>query len=202
MSSARRHHLGGFKPKLIALSVAACFSLSSAQSLANPTGGTVSSGSASIASSGNTLTITNSPNAIINWGSFSIGVNEITQFLQSSSGSAVLNRVVGTNGVIPQSVIDGVLSSNGRVFLLNSSGIVIGSTGRIDVAGFVASSLNLSDQDFLDGRHRYTETPGAGAVINRGVIDTSSAGPAAGCSWWLRMCRTQASSAPRKGRSC
>src|SRR5882724_1476058 len=175
-SSAKRRQRGDFKPKLIALSVAACFSLSSGQGLANPTGGTVGSGSATFASSGNTLTITNSANAIINWQSFSIGVNEITQFLQSSGSSAVLNRVVGANGVIPQSVIDGVLSSNGRVFLLNSSGIVIGAGARIDVAGFVASSLNLSDQDFLNGRLRFTETPGAGGVSNAGVIDTSSGG--------------------------
>ncbi|TMH22713.1 MAG: filamentous hemagglutinin N-terminal domain-containing protein [Betaproteobacteria bacterium] len=164
-SSAKRRQRGDFKPKLIALSVAACFSLSNGQSFANPTGGTVGSGSATFASSGNTLTITNSANAIINWQSFSIGVNEITQFLQSSGSSAVLNRVVGANGVIPQSVIDGILSSNGRVFLINPSGVVIGSTGRIDVAGFVASSLNLSDQDFLNGR-----------LSNAGVIDTSSGG--------------------------
>ena len=177
MSSVNFRPRGGFRPKLIALSVAACFSVSSTHSLANPTGGTVSSGSASFAGSGNTLTVTNSANAIINWQSFSIGVNEITRFLQSSGSSAVLNRVVGANGVIPQSVIDGLLSSNGRVFLLNSSGIVIGATARIDVAGFVASSLNLSDQDFLTGRMRFTETPGAGAVSNAGVIDTSSGGP-------------------------
>ena len=177
MSSAKLRQRSAFKPKLIALSVAASFSLASTHSLANPTGGTVSSGSATFASSGNTLTITNSANAIINWQSFSIGASEITRFLQSSGSSAVLNRVVGANGVIPQSVIDGVLASNGRVFLLNSSGIVIGATARIDVAGFVASSLNLSDQDFLNGRMRFTETPGAGAVSNAGVIDTTSGGP-------------------------
>ena len=190
-SSAKRRQRGDFKPKLIALSVAACFSLSNGQSFANPTGGTVSSGSATIASSGNTLTITNSANAIINWQSFSIGVNEITQFLQSSGSSAVLNRVVGANGVIPQSVIDGILSSNGRVFLINPSGVVIGSTGRIDVAGFVASSLNLSDQDFLSGRLRFTETPGAGGVSNAGVIDTSSGGPGG------RVSRPAGSKTPR-----
>ncbi len=176
MSSVKRQRQDGFRPKLIALSVAACFSLSTTQSLANPTGGTVSSGSASFASSGNTLTVTNSANAIINWQSFSIGVNEITRFLQSSASSAVLNRVVGSGGVIPQSVIDGVLSSNGRVFLLNQSGVVIGSTGRIDVAGFVASSLNLSDQDFLNGQMRFTEVPGAGGVSNAGVIQAASGG--------------------------
>src|SRR5882762_6910449 len=167
----------GFRPKLLALSVAACFSLSCTQSLANPTGGSVSSGSAGFASSGNTLTVTNSANAIINWQSFSIGVNEITRFVQSSASSAVLNRVVGANGVIPQSVIDGVLSSNGRVFLINQSGILFGANARIDVAGLVASSLNLSDQDFLNGRMRFTETPGAGGVSNAGIIDTTSGGP-------------------------
>src|SRR6266571_5683080 len=176
MSSAKRRRQDGLRPKLIALSVAACFSVSANHSLANPTGGTVSSGSASFASSGNTLTVTNSANAIINWQSFSIGVNEITRFLQSSASSAVLNRVVGSGGVIPQSVIDGVLSSNGRVFLLNQSGVVIGSTGRIDVAGFVASSLNLSDQDFLNGQMRFTEVPGAGGVSNAGVIQAASGG--------------------------
>ena len=177
MSSARLTRRDGFKPKLIALSVAACFSVSATQSSANPTGGTVASGSASFASSGNTLTVTNTANAIINWQSFSIGVNEITRFLQSSGSSAVLNRVVGVNGAIPQSGIDGILSSNGRVFLLNSSGIAIGATARIDVAGFVASSLSLSDADFLAGRMRFTETPGAGGVSNAGVIDTTSGGP-------------------------
>jgi len=64
-SSAKRRRRVDFKPKLIALSVAACFGLSNGPSLANPTGGTVSSGSATFASSGNTLTITNSAGAII-----------------------------------------------------------------------------------------------------------------------------------------
>ncbi|HZE09949.1 MAG TPA: filamentous hemagglutinin N-terminal domain-containing protein, partial [Burkholderiales bacterium] len=177
MYSTRLKRGDSFKPKLIALSVAACFSLSSTQTSANPTGGKVASGSASFSASGNTLTITNTAGTIINWQSFSIGVNEITRFLQSSSSSTVLNRVVGKNGVVPQSVIDGVLSSNGRVFLLNSSGILIGQGARIDVGGFVASSLNLSNQDFRAGKMRFTETPGAGSVSNEGVIDTTSSGP-------------------------
>ena len=163
----------GFKPKLLALSVAACFS---APALANPTGGNVVSGSASIASSGNTLTVNNSANAIINWGSFSIGAGEITKFIQNSSASAVLNRVIGSGGVIPQSIINGILSSNGQVFLLNPSGVVIGANAFIDVAGLVTSSLNLSNQDFLAGRLRFTEVPGAGKVRNEGTIETPSGG--------------------------
>jgi len=161
---------------LIAASVAACFSLSGQQAGANPTGGTVVSGSAAFAAAGSTLTVTNSANTIINWQGFSIGINEITRFLQSSAGSAVLNRVVGANGAIPQSVIDGVLSSNGRVFLLNPMGVVIGPSARIDVAGLVASSLNLSNEDFLAGRMRFTEVPGAGGIANHGTIETSASG--------------------------
>ena len=98
-----------FKPKLLALSVAACFGMTATDGMANPTGGSVASGSASIAASGNVLSITNSANAVINWAGFSIGVNEITRFIQGSSASAVLNRVVGAGGVIPQSVINGML---------------------------------------------------------------------------------------------
>lgn len=166
----------GMRPKLLAAAVATCFAFGPQAALANPTGPTVVSGNASFAASGNALTITNSANAIINWRGFSIGVNEITRFLQPSAASAVLNRVVGSGGVIPQSVIDGVLTSNGRVFLLNPSGIVIGAGARIDVAGLVASSLNLSNEDFLAGRLRFAEVPGAGGVANHGVIETSSGG--------------------------
>jgi len=164
------------RPKLTALLVASCFAGESSIGLANPTGPTVAAGSASFATAGNLFTITNSSNAIINWQAFSIGGNEITKFIQPSALSAVLNRVTGAGGVIPQSVIEGILSSNGRVFLLNPSGVVFGAGARIDVAGLVTSSLNLSNDDFLAGKLRFAEVPGAGGVINQGVIDTPAFG--------------------------
>jgi filamentous hemagglutinin family protein len=139
---------------------------------ANPSGAQVVSGTANIQQIGNLLQITNSQNAIINWNSFSIAASEITQFNQPSAASAVLNRVVGQN---PSSIL-GALQSNGRVFLINPSGIVFGASAQIDVAGLVASTLNLSDQDFLAGRLRFTGTPGAGAVVNQGAINGSGAG--------------------------
>ena len=122
----------------IALAVASCF-VSSGTALANPTGPTVKSGSVTFQQSGNVLQITNSPNAIINWQGFSIGQNEVTRFVQQSQASAVLNRVVGAN----PSAILGSLQSNGRVFLINPNGIVFGAGATIDVAGLVASTLNL-----------------------------------------------------------
>ncbi|MDP1672946.1 MAG: hemagglutinin, partial [Burkholderiales bacterium] len=81
------------KPSAVALAVAACFSAGAA--LANPTNPTVVHGTATFDQVGNILNITNSANAIINWGSFSISVGELTRFIQPSALSAVLNRVTG-----------------------------------------------------------------------------------------------------------
>jgi len=141
-------------------------------SLANPTGPVVVNGTATFATSGATLTVTNSPNAIINWQTFSIGSGELTRFNQQSAMSAVLNRVTTQN----PSAILGALQSNGRVFLINPSGILFGPGSQVDVAGLVASTLDLSDADFLAGRLRFAGTPGAGAVVNNGAISTNVAG--------------------------
>jgi filamentous hemagglutinin family protein len=164
------------KPKIIALSVAAAFALSVEHAGANPTGPTVVSGSAAFAAQGNALNVTNSANAIINWQGFSIGANEITRFIQPNQLSAVLNRVIGTGGAIPQSVINGVLTSNGHVYLLNPRGVIIGAGARINAQGFIASSLDLSNEDFLAGKLKFNEVPGAGAVKNQGTIDTGPGG--------------------------
>ena len=154
----------------IAAAVTACFVTSGA--LANPTGLSVANGSASASGSGTALTITNSPGAILNWQSFSIGQGELTRFLQQNAASSVLNRVVGAN----PSAILGTLQSNGRVFLINPNGITFGAGSVIDVAGLVASTLNLSNQDFLAGRQRFSATPGAGDIVNQGAITTAPGG--------------------------
>jgi filamentous hemagglutinin family protein len=154
------------RPKVAAIAVAACFG---SAALANPTTPTVVHGTASFSQAGSILNVTNSHNAIINWGSFSIGVNELTKFIQPSALSAVLNRVVGQD----PSAILGALQSNGRVFLLNPNGIVFGAGSQINVAGMVASTLNLSNADFLAGRMNFTDGAGAGAVVNNGSINAS-----------------------------
>ena len=134
--------------------------------LANPVGPSVVNGQASFATAGNTLTVTNTPGAIINWQGFSIGANEITRFAQQNASSAVLNRVISSN---PSSIL-GSLQSNGRVFLVNPSGIVFGQGATVDVAGLVATSLNLSNADFLAGRYNFTDMPGAQSVSNAGNL--------------------------------
>jgi filamentous hemagglutinin family protein len=154
----------------VALAVASCFA--SVPAFGNPSGGQVKSGSATFQQSGNVLQITNSPNAIIHWQGFSIGQGEVTRFVQQSGASAVLNRVVGAN---PSSIL-GTLQSNGRVFLINPNGIVFGAGATVDVAGLVASTLNLTDADFIAGRLRFGAQPGAGNIVNEGAITTASGG--------------------------
>ncbi|MDH4190333.1 MAG: filamentous hemagglutinin N-terminal domain-containing protein, partial [Betaproteobacteria bacterium] len=139
---------------------------------ANPNAPTVVSGSASFNSAGSTLTVTNSAGAIINWQGFSIGASETTQFVQPSVTSAVLNRVTGPDG----SQILGTLQSNGQVFLINPAGVFFGAGARVDVAGLVASTLNLSDQDFLAGKLNFSAAANSGAVVNQGAIATPLGG--------------------------
>ncbi len=158
------------KRPLLGAAVALCFA--SPAAYANPTGAAVVNGSASFARSGSTLTVTNTPGAIINWQQFSIGQNEVTRFIQQNAASAVLNRVVGVN----PSVILGTLTSNGRVFLVNPSGITIGRGAVIDVAGFAASTLNLSDADFLSGRLLFQGIGTEGKLINAGTIRAADGG--------------------------
>src|SRR5262249_15360160 len=158
-----------FVRKLL-LALAALAWLPAAQ--ANPVGPQVVNGQVAISQQGTTLNISNSPGAIINWQGFSIAGGETTRFIQQSSGSSVLNRVIGPD----PSVLLGTLTSNGRVFLINPSGILVGEGARIDVAGLVASTLNLNNQDFLSGRLNFGPSSGAGAVENRGTITTPTGG--------------------------
>lgn len=157
-----------FRFNLLALAIASCFGAAHA----NPTGGQVVSGQATMVNNGNVLTVTNSANAIINWQTFSIGRNETTRFVQPSASSAVLNRVLGNN---PSELL-GQLQSNGRVFLINPAGILVGKDAVIDVAGLVASTLNLSDSNFLAGKLKFESGDAAGALSNAGTIRSAEGG--------------------------
>ena len=135
-----------------------------AQSL--PTGGSVSTGSAGISTGSTTVTVTqSSQNVAINWQTFSIGRDNSVTFVQPNARSVALNRVLGAD----PSVILGSLSSNGRVFLLNPNGILFGQASQVNVGGLVASTLGLTDADFMAGEYRFSGA-GGGAVLNQGSI--------------------------------
>ena len=142
-----------------------------AEVLSNPVNPTVVNGTASFNQAGNVLTVTNSNGAIINWDKFSIQRGETTHFAQTSASSSVMNRVLND-----PTVIYGTLSSNGRVFLVNPAGIMVGPGGRVDTAGFVASTLNIRNEDFLAGRNLFVNDGNAKDVINQGEIKTPAGG--------------------------
>lgn len=110
-----------------------------------PTGGSLGSGVATIDTSvANAVTVTQTGNrALINWNSFSISSDGAVNFVQPNTGAITLNVV---NGALA-SQIDGVLNATGQVFLINTNGIVFGSTASVNVGGLVASSLPLTQGD-------------------------------------------------------
>ncbi len=140
-----------------------------------PEKGEVAAGQADFHSSeGRSLKVTASDKAIINYHKFNIGEGEYVEFIQPSVKSCVLNRVTGKN----QSRILGKLSSNGRVFLVNPSGIYFGPKANVNTGSFLASTLNIRDEDFLNDKYHFFLEPGAekAQIINEGTIAASPEG--------------------------
>jgi filamentous hemagglutinin family protein len=166
------------KPSLLtlgALFVSFCFSVA-AFSQELPQGGNVISGHAELdyISQPNTLNINiASDRAIIEWQSFSIGTANTVNFNRSSSFVA-LNRVIG----LEPSIINGNLNApNGQIILTNPNGISFGSQSRVNVAGLIASTLDIDNADFLAGKYDFHKVSTKNAyVVNRGVLSTTHPG--------------------------
>jgi filamentous hemagglutinin family protein len=161
-----------FKPKLLA-AMAFCSLATSihAQNAALPTGGSVVAGAASISQSGNTMNIQQSSNrAVINWSSYNVAANAQVNYVQPSSSSVTLNRVIGTT----PSQIDGAIRANGQVIFSNPNGITFGKGAQVDAAGVIATTLHISNKDFMDGKSTFNGD-GKGAVVNRGRLQTTDA---------------------------
>ena len=153
--------------------LSACLMLGlGASAYALPTGGVVAAGGASIANGASTTTITQSTaNVVINWQSFGIAAGQTVQFVQPGSSSVALNRVLGAD---PSSIM-GNLSANGKVFLLNPNGILFGSGASVNVGGLVASTMSLTDANFMAGNYAFTDA-GIGTVVNQGTINAADGG--------------------------
>ncbi|MBT9459312.1 MAG: filamentous hemagglutinin N-terminal domain-containing protein [Burkholderiaceae bacterium] len=144
-----------------------------AQAQTLPSGLNVVQGRALVNTVGNNMTVTNSNGAILNWNSFSIGAQNAVRFEQANASSQVLNRVLGND---PSNIL-GQLSSNGKVWLLNPNGVLFGQGARINVAGLVTSTLNLSDRDWTAGRYNFQALGGSSAeIVNQGELRTTLGG--------------------------
>ena len=138
-----------------------------------PTGGQITSGTGSVSQSGNAMTVNQATDRMIaNWNTFNIGQNASVAFQQPGASSVALNRILDQN----PTQIYGSLTANGQVFLLNAAGVYFGPTAQVDVGGLVASSLNITNKDFLAGRNIFENTGSAGAILNQGNIRAAGGG--------------------------
>ena len=154
----------------------AAASLAPGLAMANPVLNDIAVGAAALAQSGNTLQINQSTaSAVLNWNSFSIGQDEFVIFNQPSSSAVTLNRVLGGS----MSELLGSMQANGRVFLINPAGILVGQGAQIDVNSFIASTQNITDADFLDGNAngRYVFSgASAQSIVNNGNVTAADGG--------------------------
>ncbi len=140
---------------------------------ANPQGLEVKSGDISISSEHDQMTVLQaSDKAIVNWETFSVAQEEKTRFVLPSEKASTLNRVIGDN----ISEINGSLKSNGLLYLINQNGIVVGPSGKVDTAGFIGSTYDLSDKDYLSNKELgFSERDIVSSlkIVNQGTISAS-----------------------------
>lgn len=141
---------------------------------AAPLGGQVSAGQATIQQNGKVTDIhQTSQKAAINWQKFGIKADETVNFKQPNAQSVTLNRVIGNE----KSVIDGAMKANGKVFITNPNGVMIGNGAKINVGALLATTGKISDSDFMAGNYRFQDAKGA--VENYGEITVPEGGAVA-----------------------
>ncbi len=85
--------------------------------------------------------------ATLDWQSYNIGAGNSVRFNQPGADSVALNRIYDDN----PSEINGRLSANGQVYLINRNGILFGEHAQVDVNTLVASTLNIEQKVFEEG---------------------------------------------------
>ena len=127
-----------------------------------PKGLELQSGTASNQVHGKHLHIQNSRQAILHWNEFSIARSESVHF-----DATALNRVIGKHS----SHLLGKLTSDGMIFLINPNGVYIGAHASIKTGGFIASTADLSNEDFLKGDAFSFGSPTDEKIFNQGHIE-------------------------------
>ncbi len=136
-----------------------------------PQGGVVSAGSAvisqSVGSNSAALTVNqSSQRAVIDWNSYNVGQNATVTYNQPNSQSSTLNRISDPN----VSQIFGQIKSNGEVVLVNPEGVYFSPSSSVNVGALVATTNNISNSDYMNGKATYTRGNASGSVVNEGNI--------------------------------
>lgn len=168
-----------FRFRDMLLATTALMPLGMMTAAANPLGSQVVVGTANVQGQGTSAVtvIQSTDKAIINWQTFNIGAGETTQFVQPNASSVTLNRVTGSLGA---SVLDGTLTANGRVFLVNPDGILVGASSKINTGSFLGTTNDIRNADFMADRYRFN-IPGRpdAVIVNLGTITAQNGGFAA-----------------------
>ena len=139
---------------------------------AMPQGEVIRSGKGEIMRQDKDMTVNqDSKRLAIDWSGFDIANDERVTFRQPDKDSVALNRVVGDAA----SVIDGTLSGNGHVYVINPNGVLFGKNASVDVGSLVASTARISDSDMTnfanaDGITMAIPEDSSAKVINAGTI--------------------------------
>ncbi|CAN7228693.1 two-partner secretion domain-containing protein [Polaromonas sp. LjRoot131] len=131
----------------------------------------VAAGSGSVSTLGNTTTINQASQRLaIDWTSLSTAANEALRFNQPNASAIALNRITGSS---PSELL-GSLTANGQVFILNPNGVLFGAGSQVNVGGLVASTLSMSNADFMAGNNVFTGS--GGSVVNQGTLNAGQGG--------------------------
>ncbi|MDX6766629.1 MAG: filamentous hemagglutinin N-terminal domain-containing protein [Candidatus Methylacidiphilales bacterium] len=133
---------------------------------ANPVGEVIQSGTATFERTPDRLTVTTGDRVVIGWQDFSIGRGELTQFVQPSSSSLAVNRVMSGN----PSQLFGTLQANGHVVLINPNGILVGGGAVVDTGSFLATTLDADPERLVTGQDWRFKGTSAAAIENQGTI--------------------------------
>lgn len=109
--------------------------------------------------------------AIVHASDFNIAPNHIVNITQPIGGW-MLARVFG-----PATQIEGALNATASFILLNPNGVFISPGAQVNVGGmFAASTLNLSNSNFLNGMYLFQDSGTNGAIKNAGAINAGMEG--------------------------
>ncbi|HEY1607911.1 MAG TPA: filamentous hemagglutinin N-terminal domain-containing protein, partial [Paraburkholderia sp.] len=120
-----------------------------------------------VASDGTAQGAANTGKAILDWKTFNVGKNTTVDFDQSGGNQSdgtndwtLLNVISDPSGVPSQ--ILGAIKAQGQILLVNRNGIVFDGSSQVNVHSLVASSLGITNAQFLQG------------IVNQTAFNTST----------------------------
>ena len=123
-------------------------------------------GTARFSNIGSMTTVrTGSARTIINYSYLNVGAGATLNFVQPSASSSVVNRISSVN----PTRIDGAITSNGAVWLVNPGGVMFGKGAVVNTGQFVAAASHITDAAFISGSKTFTGA--TGSVVNMGTIN-------------------------------